>query len=274
MNDRLLNIFNGQPLGDNYPAGSIDRLIEDILLKGYAKYTPQIDIEINEINAEIDKMNEDEIAGFGFEKLKKINDVGVVRNPFLKSKITRKIIRDDIALKILKTIFGKQYILHVNRFVISNPHEIHPASAWHREPPYNDFIAQKPMALTFIFMPNGSSVENNGLALLQGSHKWPKFPSDQFVFENEYIPTVLPGECVVIDSSLFHRGGQGGALHRRSIVTIFTTPIIKQQTDLAEVVKNEYSHLLSEFEEAEFFYGLFTKVEKTDLDYRTKKLNT
>ena len=269
---RELSIFTGQPLGPNPPAGSIERSLEDLSLYGFTVLPPENGFNIVEVRREIDSAYLDEVSAFGQSNLAEINDLGVVRNPFLKSNLCRRIAFSAENMRLCQQIFGDQYILHVNRYVISDPEFVHPATQWHREPPYNNLIANKPIALTYIHLPDGSSSINSGLTLLPGSHKWSDFPSDDFVNKNAIVPTIEPGATLVIDSNLFHRGGLKGNQRRRSIVTIFTTPVIKQQTNIAMTVLKKYPHLADEITRGRFILGLQTEPKETDLAYREAKL--
>jgi len=271
MEKRTLDIFNGQPLAENYKSGSIERHREDLSLRGYTTFNPSISIDLKEFRNEVDMFYAKELEKYTNDKLKIIHELGIVRNPFFESPIARSIFFDKKSLALLESFFGNQYILHVNRFVVADPEYAHPASAWHREPPYNNFIAQTPLALTFIFLPDGSEKKNSGITLIPGSHKWPNFPSDEFVIANEITPTIEPGKILAIDSNLFHRTGKVGEKLRRSMVTIFTTPAIKQQTNIATVIMKKYSHILNEYDNTKRFYGIDTNPAITDDEYRNKK---
>ena len=274
MVTRKLNVFQGQPLDENHERGSLSRTLEDLRLRGYSILPPDGALDLDRVRLSIDKGLEDEERIFGKNKLERINDVGVVRNPFLNSRICRDTIFSVDNLDLCRSIFGRQFILHVNRYVVSDPDQLHPAAIWHREPPYNNFIAQQPMALTFIFLPDGSSSENSGISLLPASHKWPNFPSDDFVTENTVTPNIEVGGTLVIDSSLFHKGGEPGCARRRSIVTIFTSPVIKQQTNLAGVIQKTYPDLIDEVPDGKFLLGIETETKFSDKDYRISKLET
>lgn len=271
-NHRNIPIFTGQPLGDNFLRGSIERCVEDIKLKGYTIIEDKFNFNVESIKKEIDNLYVKELSDFGYDNLLKINDIGVVRNPIFQSKLIRQVAFHEIFRIICKNFFGSQYILHVNRAVVSDPSITHPANVWHREPPYQNYISDNPFALTVIYFPDGSNQFNSGVEVLPGSHKWTNFPSDDYVLTNAVTPNIRPGEAIVIDSSLFHRGGVGASERRRSIVTIFTSPLIKQQTNIAEMVVENYPDLLGEFSDSEFLYGVTTKVHKSDTDYRNNKL--
>lgn len=272
--ERVLEIFNGQPLGANFSPGSIERSLEDIELRGFTILKDEFNLNLKLVRDEIDKLYLKEVSDFGLNNLKEINDVGVLRNPIFNSKLLREVAFHENFMNICAHIFGHQFILHVNRAVISDVEYKHPASVWHREPPYQNYITNKPVALTMIYLPDGSNAHNSGIEVLPGSHKWVDFPSDEYVLENAITPTILPGEAIVINSSLLHKGGIGANERRRSLVTIFSSPLIKQQTDIAAMVGLNYPSLLEEFAAAPFLYGVTTKIHASDNDYRLNKLNS
>ena len=271
-NERALTIFSSQSLSQNHPKGSLGRMYEDISLRGFTIMPKEAKYSLEGLRSEMDNLYAEEIHQWGIQNLQKINDLGVVRNPFYKSQLVRNLIFQDELLGLLDKIFGNQFIMHVNRFVVSDPNFEHPASVWHREPPYNKFIAQSPMSITVVHLPDGSNEENAGLVLLPGSHKWESFPSDDYVLNNQIVPIVEPGGILVFDSSLLHRGGFKSQEKRRSMVTIYTSPIIKQQVDIASVVSSKFFSFLDEHPLAARIYGVDTMISGDDESYRNKKI--
>ena len=271
--NRNTRVFFGQPLEPNFRQGSMESILESVNLLGYCLLPFGFQDLIESVSTEIDRMYRKEVEEFGADKLERINDLGVVRNPFLKSRLTRDLITDDRLLKVIERIFHFEPILHVNRFVISDPKLTHPASVWHREPPYNNFIAQSPMSITVIHFPDGSNSENSGVKIMACSHRWPNFPSDRIVELHESTLDIPPGGILLFDSNLFHCGGEPGLSLRRSIVTIYTTPTIKQQTNVAASILENYRHVLEEDSRYSKIFGITTNPHLTDLDYRNNKLN-
>jgi hypothetical protein len=272
--DRSVRIFTGQPLGANHENGSIESVVESVALLGYAVLPFNFAEQIADVRKEIDRLYLLEVDKFGLCNLEKINDVGVVRNPFLFSKITRDLITDKRLIDTIQAVMGFLPIVHVNRFVISDPSVQHPASVWHREPPYNNFIAQAPFAITAIHFPDGSNSANSGVKLMPCSHKWPVFPSDCIVHKHSCTLSIQPGEILLFDSNLLHCGGPPGSALRRSIVTIYTAPIIKQHTNLAHIIETRYREILDENPNFNWIFGVMTNPHNDDLSYRNFKLNS
>ena len=128
---------------------------EQIELNGYAIIENVLKKpKIEKIKYEIDSLYNKEIKNFGYKKLKKINDLGVVRSPYLNSNIIASEIFSKLVLSINEIFFKEQYILHVNRAIINSKKFTHATSVWHREPPYQNFTTNDPVALTFIHFIN------------------------------------------------------------------------------------------------------------------------
>jgi ectoine hydroxylase-related dioxygenase (phytanoyl-CoA dioxygenase family) len=253
----------------------IDYICEELSLNGYCVIPNEIaPVDIDSSRAEIDRLLAIQQQEFGAENLRQINDHGVVRSPFLDSDLIREVCFSDLVLKILYQTFAEQVVLHVNRAVVSDPAIKHPATVWHREPPYVDFTASRPLALTFLHLVDESNNQNGGLTLLPGSHKWEHFPSDEFVRRNRIVPSMPSGALLVFNSLLFHAGTENtGSDLRRSLVTIFTSPIIKQQVDIPNMIRNRgCENVVEKIPNGQFLLGFQTELRKSDDDYRQNKL--
>lgn len=270
-----LKIFPGQKKNiNNHSWPHITLIKEQIQLHGYAIIKNVIEKKnLNKVREEIDKMYSLEIKKIGIENLKKINDLGVLRSPYLNSKIISKIIFSKLVLDINKSFFEKQFILHVNRAVINSKKFSHPAATWHREPPYQNFTSNKPVALTFIHLVDKNTRKNGGLKILKSSHKWPHFPSEDFVIRNQEIPEIEEGSLLIIDSALFHSASENNSLTRRSLVTIFTSPLIKQQINLSQLINfKDKQKFLKKIKNINFILGLTTNPFNSDDEYRKNKI--
>jgi ectoine hydroxylase-related dioxygenase (phytanoyl-CoA dioxygenase family) len=253
----------------------VDYINEELTLNGYCVIPDEISpSDVNNCSTEIDRLLANQQKEFGEENLNLINDHGVVRSPFLDSALIRKICFGDLVLQILDRVFGEQVVFHVNRAVVSDPARKHPAAIWHREPAYVDFTASRPLALTFLHLIDESNCRNGGLALLPGSHKWENFPSDEFVRRNGVVPDMPKGALLVFNSLMFHAGTENlGTVLRRSLVTIFTSPIIKQQVDVPNMIrKRGCEGIVEKIPNGRFLLGFQTELKKSDEDYRQGKL--
>ena len=101
MEKRTLDIFNGQPLAENYKSGSIERHREDLSLRGYTTFNPSISIDLKEFRNEVDMFYAKELEKYTNDKLKIIHELGIVRNPFFESPIARGIFFDKKSLQLV-----------------------------------------------------------------------------------------------------------------------------------------------------------------------------
>lgn len=278
MKDDQVDVFSG--LKRNPVLGSplgLEAAHEDLLLKGFHIVPGHLSqARCKAISAEIDSLEAEEIERWGKQTLSEINDLGVVRNPFLSSEEVMGACFDRTTLDICEAIFGRQYILHVNRAVINRSGSKHPASTWHREPPYQQFTTSRPISLSFVIIIDPSTPDTGGIRLLQGSHKWEGMPTDDYILRNALIPSIPAGAILVIDSALFHSNSLNNTKTRRSLVTIFTTPLIKQQTNIARMIGSNSTILdrVSHIPEFAFLFGIETDPFDSDDLYRRHKQET
>jgi len=248
---------------------------EELDLKGYSVLPNLIsESEIQDLKSDIDELLCQEQNKFGADNLVTMNDHGVVRSPFLSSAAVRKQCFNKTVLSVLDQVFGDQCVLHVNRAVVSDSQHRHPAAIWHREPPYVDFTASRPLALTFVHLVDKSSAENGGLTLLPGSHRWNEFPSDQYVKNNAILPEIPAGSVLVFNSSVFHRGTENHSENaRHSLVSVFTVPVIKQQINIPVMMRDcGKEGIADEIPNGRFLLGFQTELRNSDEEYRQKKM--
>lgn len=254
---------------------SLDFAVEEILYKGFTVIPNHIkDKECAILREEIDSLEIEDRKEWSKSTLESINDLGVLRNPFLKSEVIAKTCFNTEVIEICKKIFNNQFIVHVNRAVINEPKVHHPASVWHREPPYQNFVTNEPLALTYILCIDDSNIETGGLSVLTGSHKWDKVPSDRYIERNALSLAVDSGGLLIINSALLHTSTLNNSQKRRSLVTIFTSPLIKQQTLIAKMIDSNkaYKKNLSKIPNYKFLFGIETDPFISDDDYRRNRL--
>lgn len=254
----------------------LEFVCEEIDLQGFSVIPDVISEEQRQlVAAEIDRLEKADKMRWTAEALKQINDYGVVRNPFLSSNPISEACFCPATLDVCRAIFGSQYILHVNRAVINDPEHDHPASIWHREPPYQNFTTSKPLALTFVLAIDETNEATGGLRVLVGSHHWETVPSDAFIRKNALWTTVPPRALLVFNSALLHASSRNRTKKRRSLVTIFSSPLIKQQTLITEMLRRDPQAMqqVSKIPGANFIFGLETDPSPSDDAYRQMKID-
>lgn len=248
-----------------------DAVRETIELRGYAVVRAFRSGDVLERMRRVcDEMYDAEVAEFGRQALEAIGDLGVVRNPFLKNRLFRDFCCDPRLTEMLKILLGWPYILHVQRLVVSDADFVHPAGVWHRDHGYQNFVTSMPISVTTILCVDPMTQANGPVFVLDSSHKWASVPSNEFLAEQKVQLTLDAGDLLVLDSALFHRNSANTASRRRSLVTIYTSPMLKQHTDIAGHVGS--CGPLDETERVVF--GTTTRPFETDDAYRGNKLKT
>lgn len=78
---------------------------------------------------------------------------------------------------------------------------------------------------------------------------------------------------LIIDSALFHSASENSSVTRRSLVTIFTSPLIKQQINLSKLVNfKDKQKFLKKIKNINFILGLTTNPFYSDDEYRENKI--
>ena len=230
--------------------------------------------ELKRLEKDIDTLYLQQINEFGYKNLKKINDLGVLRSPFVSSLKISKIIFSNKIQKICKDVIKGKFILHVNRAIINSKNIKHPASIWHRDLPYQVPSSHSVQALTFIHFINESNKRNGGVSLIPCSHKWSIIPSEDYLEKNSFIPDIKAGSLLVLNSTLLHSSSKSlTTKSRRALITIFSTPMFKQHINYPNYIdlKNK-QNFLRKIKNITELIGRSTSPFQTEKDYRLNKL--
>ncbi len=269
--DQPVHVFPGARRADvSGVAPEIADIVEDIRGLGYALIPDYLDArKIGDYSARIDRLYAEQVREFGADNMAAINDEGVCRSLFAYDDVFIDLLRAPVLMKVCRHFFGPVFTLHVQRAVLSAARQQHAAAVWHREPAYQNFTSSVPVALSTIFFLDGSAAENGGVHVLDASHKFDLFPTDSYVRRHEKLVEAPPGSLLVFDSALFHRGGYNSSNDvRRSIVQIYSSPLLKQATDIPHALNGR----LRGDPELEMLLGYTTMPDAGDLAYRQRKL--
>ena len=271
-----VDLFGGHRRNDaDHVFPDLGYILEELDLQGYCILPGQMSAaELEACRGDVDAQLARQEDSFGRENLRRINDAGVVRSPFLSSALIREQCLAGRVRAIADRVFRDRYILNLNRAAVSRPDDRHPAAIWHRDSSYVNFTSSRILSLSFLHLIDGSCADNGGVALLPGSHRWELFPSDEFARRNAVIPEIPSGAILVFDSSLFHCGTTNrSAETRRSLLTVYTTPLYKQQVNFPQMIRDMGCEaIVDAIPEGRFLLGFDTEVCNSDDLYRRKKL--
>ena len=80
---------------------------------------------------------------------------------------------------------------------------------------------------------------------------------------------------LIFDSALFHAASNNNFSTRRTLVTIFSSPLFKQQINLSKIIDLKKKHsYLGKIKNIKFILGLTTNPYYSDSEYRNKKFKT
>ena len=89
-----------------------------------------------------------------------------------------------------------------------------------------------------IFVLDTFNSDTGGTLFLPGSHLFEDFPSEAYVDEHSVQPVLEAGDCVVMNSMVYHRSGENRVLANRSLVTnTFVRPFVSTQFDYTRMIE-------------------------------------
>ena len=272
--DSKVWVFPGAPREDYSALPENIRLpVEEIERNGFTLLRNQLSAEqCRQLREATARVYEAEVAEFGgVENMSDIGDAGVSRSPFLRDEAFLIPLQLPDVVAVARQMLSKAMQVNLQRVVISSPSKVHAASIWHRDFSYQDFTSSKPLALTALAMLDGSNPENGGPSVLPASHRYDRFPTDEFALRHAVPLDCEPGDVFLLDSALYHRGGRNiGTVPRHSVVTIYTVPVIRQNVDYPRLLNGKYSN----DPELRMLMGYNTKMPASDLEYRLAKLES
>lgn len=245
--------------------------LEEIRLKGYTVVENVLkSFELEESRNRLDQLNQIQKNEFSLEALHKINELNMVRCPFLYDEYFLHIATNGTVNELVKRILGDYYILHLQNGIINMPNEEHHQSSWHRDLPYQNFEISTPLALSALFCLDDFSLESGGTIVLPFSHKMQIVPSETFIEKNKEQSICKAGSVILFDSMLLHKAGNNSSNKiRRAINNMYVQPILKQQIDFPKALKGKYANDPYLFK----FLGYDSSVAESVIEWRQKRLN-
>lgn len=171
--------------------------------------------------------------------LQNLDEQNIMRAPLtLGNLIFLDLITNKKLTNVLKSSIIGKFILNQQNGVINPPDNEYSQSAWHRDLPYQHFIASNPIAISALYCVDDFTKKNGATHVLPASHKVIKFPSKKFLENHATQIEAKAGQYILLDSMIFHCGGFNQTKKpRRAVNHVFTIPHIRQQINLQELVK-------------------------------------
>lgn len=215
--------------------------IESIEYLGYTVIenvlTPK---ECQTISDKLDFLDKEEQKEFGVERLRQLAELGSLRAIIEKDDYFSNLILHPTIFQLISTILGDSAILHLQNAIIVEPEVKHGQSHFHRDFA-KDFMSTKPLSINAFWIIDDFTKESGATWVVPHTHKFPSWPSDEYLEKNAIQVIAKSGSVFVFDSTLIHRGGSNqGTKRRRAINHQYTRPFIKQQIDLPALLAGRF----------------------------------
>lgn len=222
----------------------VDRNIEEIRRIGYTLIENVLSVKEIEflqsgILEEIYQKQIEEIGGE--DKLFSIGDEYSAKALLAYNDYFAELVLNRRIHEVIEKFLGENYKLYLQNAVLNFGGHYNPASVWHRDTPYSHYVCSRPLALTSLFIVDEFNEDTGGTLFLPHSHKFEEFPSMEFVKKHAYQLCAKPGLVVIADSMVYHRAGFNKTNRpRRSIVQIFTHPLIEQTINFSKMLNGKF----------------------------------
>jgi len=222
-------------------SGQFARQKEALLRQGYTLIDSGFsDHKMDRIKNSIDKLKESYSSILmmgsdkaGIETLKKIDEHNTLRCPLLFDSIFLDVCLNSNVLNFIRLIMGdRRFILNQQNAIINPAMENYNQGKWHRDFPYQHFVANVPLGITALLCVDDFTLENGATAVIPGSHLFDEFPSDFYIADQQIQITARKGMFIVMDCMTYHCGAFNMTeKDRYAINNVYATPLIRRQID-------------------------------------------
>ena len=179
----------------------------------------------------LDRVLRAQTERFGETELGQIGDSGTARALIDEDDVFLALLCLPRLDPIIEALLGPAAIvMQQNGIVIPGNALEHGQQSWHRDLPYQSWVASRPLALSALLAIDDFTEANGATLLLPGSHRHAEFPSGGFIERRQQPALMAAGSIVLFDAMLYHRGGVNrSASPRRAVNTVFSVPLLAQQ---------------------------------------------
>jgi ectoine hydroxylase-related dioxygenase (phytanoyl-CoA dioxygenase family) len=219
---------------DQFPSEA-DEIAEQVRRVGYAVVDARLGAgELATLRAEFERTRSQYVARHGEARLRALGEYHTVRALLTQGgrAFLQLVFNEKLHAVIGKLIAG-QFVLNQQNGVINPPGETYGQGQWHRDLPYQHFVASRPLAVNALFCLDEFTTRNGSTFVLPASHKAEAFPSADYVRSNALQIEAPAGCFILLDCMTFHAGGfNASERERRAVNHVFTIPFLRQQIRL------------------------------------------
>lgn len=162
----------------------------------------------------------------------------VVRAPWSIDPNFLTLIDIPIVIEVVRTLIPGRVVLNQQNLV-NNPGtgEEYSQARFHRDLPYQHFVASRPLAINVLVCVDDFTLENGATFVVPGSHKEEKFPSSRFIAKHAFPVTASAGSLIFLHSMTYHAGGVNKTGQSRLAVNhVYASPMLRPQLDHTKLV--------------------------------------
>lgn len=199
--------------------------------------------ELDILRKDLHRTYEAQEQSFGKENLKLINEENLARSLLCYSDAYLNLARNEKMMTYVKRILGNYFLLHLQNGIINMPNEEHHQSSWHRDLPYQNWVASEPIGCNVFYCLDTFNEETGSTILLPFSHKIDHAPSVRYMEKHSVQSVAKPGSVLLFDSMLFHKAGYNSSKDtiRRGVNHLYARSIVRQQINLPALLNGKYA---------------------------------
>ena len=215
--------------------------LEELTRLGYTLLESGIDAgELEILRGTLAEVYERQVAEFEAASLDASVDADVARCPLAYDLSFLSLATNPALLSFCEQLFGPGFVLLQQNGVTSRPQRSHYQARWHRDLPYQHWVASKPIAIAALFCLDEFSATTGGTYALPASHLHERFPSEEFVRRHQVVMSAPTGTFIVMNAMMFHRAGKNESTAvRRGVNHVIGRPFLAQQIDIPHALGRE-----------------------------------
>jgi hypothetical protein len=193
--------------------------------------------ELEELREKLLEVYARQAAELDSGSLDQSNDADVVRCPLAYENCFFELATNPALLRLCTRIFGDNFVLLQQNGVINRPSRGNYQLQWHRDLPFQHWVASKPVAVAALFCLDDFNSTTGGTYALPASQAHERFPSEAFVRRHQQVMSAPAGTFIFMDAMMFHRAGKNSSDDpRRGINHLIGLPFLAQQIDLPRML--------------------------------------
>ena len=198
--------------------------------------------QLSQLRDALDAAYERQAAELGEGQLASSDDADIARCLLAYDDTFLGLARNGPLIELCTRLLGANVMLLQQNGIINRPDREQYQLRWHRDLPFQHWVATKPIALGALFCLDEFSAATGGTYVLPGSHSHESFPSDTFVRRHQSVVSAPAGTFLVMDAMVYHRAGLNtSGRPRRAVNHLIGLPFLAQQIDLPRALNGKYA---------------------------------